>query len=422
MQRLFQNSMTIVRHYDKLTLFITFTINFHWLEIKKKLTKFSRQITSNRSNIVSRVFRMKIVRLLDNVIKRKMFSKCLDRVWIVKYQKRDLSHVHLLMFLKDQFLIANCVDDIVCAKLSNLVLHSNDVLREIVERQLTHDSCEIVMSIVSCMSTKHELNVCFKRYSREFQDATTIEKDSYSTYRRRQDDRTWKIKLLDNREFTFDNRWMISYNSYLTRRYQTHINVEVCAIVKIVKYIHKYVYKDCNQITLQIQKNDEITRHLNERYIDSSQIVWELFEYLTHEKHSLVHHLLVHLLDQQIVYFDSNLFVEELQNRLNMSTFELLTYFVYNRVNSNDREHLYQNFSINHVWKSREKRWQIRQREEAIDRIYHCSSLTSEKYFLRLLLISVTDSTSYEYLRTIDDVLHFIFQTICNALDLLKDD
>ena len=65
----------------------------------------------------------------------------------------------------------------------------------------------------------------------------------------------------------------MSYNSYLSLRYKTHINVKICTIVKIIQYVHKYVYKDCDQTTLRIDENDEIVRHLHDRYIDSTQIV-----------------------------------------------------------------------------------------------------------------------------------------------------
>ena len=65
----------------------------------------------------------------------------------------------------------------------------------------------------------------------------------------------------------------MSYNFYFICRYQIHINVKTCVIVKIVKYIHKYIYKNENQTILQINENDEIFRYINDRYIDFLQIV-----------------------------------------------------------------------------------------------------------------------------------------------------
>ncbi len=123
------------------------------------------------------------------------------------------------------------------------------------------------------------------------------------------------------------------------------------------------------------------------------------------------------------MYFEIDLFAAKLQNRLNASTFELLKYFEYNRTHENDKSHVYQNFSTHHVWKQREKRWIVRQRKElAIDRIYFVFSLQNERFYLRLLLTVVASSTSYEHLRTIDDVMHSTFQIACCALDLMKND
>jgi hypothetical protein len=74
MQKLFQDSMTIVRHFERPTLFITFTVNPNWSEIRDELT--SEQTATDRSNIVTRVFQMKAKQLIEDVKKRHVFDKC----------------------------------------------------------------------------------------------------------------------------------------------------------------------------------------------------------------------------------------------------------------------------------------------------------------------------------------------------------
>lgn len=37
------------------------------------------------------------------------------------------------------------------------------------------------------------------------------------------------------RFFIYDNRWIVSYNPYLTRWFEDHVIFKVCAIVKAVK-------------------------------------------------------------------------------------------------------------------------------------------------------------------------------------------
>ena len=55
----------------------------------------------------------------------------------------------------------------------------------------------------------------------------------------------------NGREFTFDNRYVVPYNPYLSRKFRSYINVEVYTSVKCVKYIHKYIYKGHNIITAE---------------------------------------------------------------------------------------------------------------------------------------------------------------------------
>jgi hypothetical protein len=40
-----------------------------------------------------------------------------------------------------------------------------------------------------------------------------------------------------------DNRWVVSYNPYLLRLFNCHINVEACGSINAVKYLFKYIYK-----------------------------------------------------------------------------------------------------------------------------------------------------------------------------------
>jgi hypothetical protein len=65
----------------------------------------------------------------------------------------------------------------------------------------------------------------------------------------------------------YDNRWIVSYNPYLIRRYKTYINVEICITVQAVKYIYKYIYKGRNRVTLEIANTNEIRRYVTCRYI-----------------------------------------------------------------------------------------------------------------------------------------------------------
>lgn len=81
------------------------------------------------------------------------------------------------------------------------------------------------------------------------------------------------------REVTLGNQWAVPYNPYLTRKYDAHINVEICASVHAVKYITKYIYKGPDRTTMKLDSNrGEVKaeeRHL-ERRARSIELRWQV--------------------------------------------------------------------------------------------------------------------------------------------------
>ncbi|GFS55557.1 helitron_like_N domain-containing protein [Trichonephila inaurata madagascariensis] len=69
-------------------------------------------------------------------------------------------------------------------------------------------------------------------------DTTAENIDGYPIYRRC--DNANHIVINGN---VVDNRWIVPYNPYLTKKYNAHINMEICSSIKS---ICKYVYKGHN--------------------------------------------------------------------------------------------------------------------------------------------------------------------------------
>ena len=92
-----------------------------------------------------------------------------------------------------------------------------------------------------------------------------------------------------------DNRWVVPYNPYLCWRYKAHINVEICASIRAIKYIHKYIYKGSDRITMEVQNKDEIQCHLQARYIGPCKAMWRLLGYKIHQEKPPVQRLHIHL-------------------------------------------------------------------------------------------------------------------------------
>jgi hypothetical protein len=89
MVQLYQDAMAIVRKYGKPDLFITFTCNPGWPEITRELPE---GLTSNdMTNIVNRVFRMKLKALLKDLVDNGIFGRAVADVHTVEWQKRCVS-------------------------------------------------------------------------------------------------------------------------------------------------------------------------------------------------------------------------------------------------------------------------------------------------------------------------------------------
>ncbi len=112
------------------------------------------------------------------------------------------------------------------------------------------------------------------------------------------------VRLRDNdgayHDYHMTNNWVVPYNPYLSKKYNAHINVEVCASVQAIKYINKYIYKGSDQTTLKTTRqgqneNDEIAKYLNGRYISPVEAAYRLFEFPMHEESPAVTPLAIHL-------------------------------------------------------------------------------------------------------------------------------
>jgi len=77
------------------------------------------------------------------------------------------------------------------------------------------------------------------------------------------------------------------YNPMLLRRFQSHINVEVSTLAKMLKYLFKYVHKgpDCATAVMKNDpeyKKDEIKHYVDSRYISAAEAAWILFDLSLH--------------------------------------------------------------------------------------------------------------------------------------------
>ncbi len=133
----------------------------------------------------------------------------------------------------------------------------NALLFQTITKCLLHGPCGQEYPNAPCMVN----NVCKKRYPQTFSEETTQGEDGYPIYRWRNDGQTFQ-KTQDG--FAYNNQWVVPHNPYLTKMFNAHINVEVFANIRSVKYLFKYVYKGPDRVVAVITgPTNEIQQYID---------------------------------------------------------------------------------------------------------------------------------------------------------------
>ncbi|POS81943.1 hypothetical protein EPUL_005920, partial [Erysiphe pulchra] len=291
MTKCYQNSMAITRALGKPSLFITFTANPSWQEILSQLQH--GQSPNSRPDLIAITFKLKLDGLLNDVKEKNVFGKCISDSLSIEYQKRGLPHAHLILHLHrdDVPRTVEQIDELVCAQMPT----DDPELAAFVKTHLTHGPCGPDFPNAPCMRD----GKCSKGFPKRWCERTVLAENSYPEYARPNNGVTW-----GSERFTFDNRWVVPFNPYLTKKYSAHINVEVAHGIQAIKYLAKYVYKGSDRASLALQgEYDEIALTLQGRYIGPVQAIWRLMGYSTHEERPAVIHLPYHLEGRHRVAF-----------------------------------------------------------------------------------------------------------------------
>jgi hypothetical protein len=135
-----------------------------------------------------RVFVGKLQHLLDELLKKGIFGEVVANIHVIEWQKKGLPHAHILLILHsdhkprgpDEY------DRMVSTKLPDKDAHPT--FFEVVTSCMVHGPCGTINPHCTCMAD----GVCSKGYPKAFTEHTTDTTDSYPTYRRRDDGRTFE--------------------------------------------------------------------------------------------------------------------------------------------------------------------------------------------------------------------------------------
>jgi len=147
-------------------------------------------------------------------------------------------------------------------------------LFDIVLSHNMHGPCGEHNTNAACMNDTGD---CQKKYPRGFVESTSFGSGNYPIYRRRDSG------LVKKGKYVLDNRRVVPYNPYLSRKYNCHINVECCSFVSSIKYINKYInksgYDSCTVKATtgggsSVLDYDETDTFHCRRYIGACEAMW----------------------------------------------------------------------------------------------------------------------------------------------------
>ncbi|XP_039969003.1 uncharacterized protein LOC120780825 [Bactrocera tryoni] len=263
-----QDAMSYVRHYGRPDLFITFTCNPKWNDIKCHL--FPGQSTTDRHDLTARVFREKQNAMMDLIVKLRVFGEVRCWMYSIEWQKRGLPHAHILIWLVRK-IRPDQIDKVISAEIPDEEIDPQ--LFDVVTKNMIHGPCGAINPTAPFMID----NKCSKRYPRALVDDTITGNDGYPLYRRRsaEDGGNSTVIKVRNQDVDVDNRWVVPYSPLLSKIFEAHINVEYCNSVKSIKYICKYVNKGSDMAVFGVadyQSIDEIQQYQMGRYISSNEV------------------------------------------------------------------------------------------------------------------------------------------------------
>lgn len=422
-----QDALAYVRKYGRPDLFITFTCNPNWTEIVELLLPGQR--AADRHDITARVFKQKLMSLINVITKSLLFGEVRCWLYSVEWQKRGLPHAHILIWLKTKILPIQ-LDNIISAEIPDPNVDS--ALFNIITKHMIHGPCGKNNLRSPCMKDKR----CTKKYPREFIQETQTGNDGYPLYRRRKPENgghTFVIKL-KGVDTIIDNRWVVPYCPVLSKMFNAHINIEYCHSIKAIKYVLKYVHKGNDMAIIGLSSknpNDEITQFQTGRYISSNEAVWRILGFNIHERYPAVQHLTVHLENGQRVYYTAENAKEKVTNPKNTT---LTAFFQLCRTDPFAKTLYYHDVPKYYTWNTTKSEFFRRKQgksvpefagiyeSDTIGRVYTVHPNNAECYYLRLLLHTTKGPNSFMDLKHVNGEICETFRDACLKLGLLEND
>ena len=138
---------------------------------------------------------------------------------------------------------------------------------------MIHGPCGALNNSCPCLKERK----CSKKFPKGFSNKTRLNVNGYPSYCRPDNGRTVRVRNLN-----LDNRWVVPYNAFLSKKFNAHINLEACISIKSVKYLYKYIYKGHDTAHVEINEridHGELKTFVDARYVSAPEAMWRIFTF-----------------------------------------------------------------------------------------------------------------------------------------------
>ena len=252
-----QNAICLVSEFGRPTLFITFTCNPNWPEIKEML--FEGETAYDRADITTKVFHEKLDRFLHNMRNGKYFGhrhKPTYELRVIEYQQRGLPHAHMVFQLDnipdwktEKEELALWIDENINATYPVIDTDSSDRLKCIHSLIKTHMVHKCYKGDSGCIDEK--TGVCKRGFDTNIiQNCTTLDERGFPHYKRN----------------TEEDCKVVSHNVLILEDLNAHVNVEYTGSTYCVIYLYKYLFKGRKKVSKNFKNFLNLSSYLAVRF------------------------------------------------------------------------------------------------------------------------------------------------------------